>query len=82
MNTTDHKFDLNNFAGADQKYTLSISNTESVEDGSARRELDAAAAAHQRKIQLAVVFFALFVASIIFIGCVVIFATGSADDKK
>ena len=82
MNNTEPKFDLNNLSGMNQKYTVNLSNTESPEDGSARRELDAAAATHQRKIQFAIVLFALFIASIIFIGCVVIFATGSADDKK
>ncbi|MEN9868532.1 MAG: hypothetical protein RL748_4122 [Pseudomonadota bacterium] len=76
------QIDLGQLAQNNHRYELSLSNNETEQDGSARRALEAAAAAHQRRIQFAVVLFAMAVSSVVFAGCVFAFVTGTPDDKK
>ena len=76
------QIDLGQLAQNNHRYELSLSNSETDADASARRALEAVAAAHQRRIQFAVILFAMAVSSVIFAGCVYAFATGTPDDKK
>jgi hypothetical protein len=75
------QINLGQFVGKDHKYELSVSN-ESPEDAAARRSKEAAEAELKRKMTFAIFCFSLFIISIVFMGCVYIFATGAVDDKK
>ena len=75
------EINLGHFVGKDHKYELSVSN-ESPEDAVAQRSEEAADAEQKRKMSFALFCFSLFMISIVFSGCVYIFATGAADDKK
>ena len=79
---TTGQIDLGQLSQNNHRYELSLSNSETEEDGSARRALEAAAAEHQRRIQFAIIIFAMLVSSVVFAGCVYAFVTGSPDDKK
>ena len=75
------QINLGQFVGKDHKYELSVSN-ESPEDAISRRSEEAADARLKRKMSFALFCFSLFIISIVFTGCVYMFAAGSADDKK
>lgn len=72
---------LGQLIGKDHKYDVSISN-ESAEDASARRLLEAAEAAQKRRIALTLFWFALLFVTVLFSGCIYVFATGAPEDKK
>jgi pilus assembly protein TadC len=78
---TEQQINLGQMVGSDGRYELSVSN-ESPEDAAARRSLEAAEAALKRRMSLGLFVFALILASVVFAGCVYVFAAGSADDKK
>jgi lipopolysaccharide export LptBFGC system permease protein LptF len=78
---TEQQINLGQMVGSDGRYELSVSN-ESPEDAAARRSLEAADAALKRRLSLGLFVFALILASVVFAGCVYVFAAGSADDKK
>jgi Mg2+/citrate symporter len=63
------------------KYEIAASN-ESAEDAAARRALEAADAQHQRLMRTSLFYFALLIVLVVFTGCVYVFASGNADDKK
>lgn len=73
--------DFGKMVGQDQKYEISMKN-ESAEDGSARRDKDAADAALKRIQSLSLFLFAMALTAVVFAGCVYTFATGAAEDKK
>lgn len=72
---------LGQLIGRDHKYDLSIKN-ESPEDADARRSNEIADAKQKRDINLILFWFALAFVSILFLGCIYIFATGAPEDKK
>ena len=78
---TEQQINLGQMVGSDGRYELSVSN-ESPEDATARRSRESADATLKRRMSLGLFVFALILASIVFGGCVVVFAAGSADDKK
>jgi hypothetical protein len=78
---SDEQINLGQLVGKDHKYELSISN-ESPEDAVARREKDAADAALKRTMTLSLFFFALALVAVVFGGCLYVFATAGAEDKK
>jgi pilus assembly protein TadC len=78
---TEQQINLGQMVGSDGRYELSVSN-ESPEDAAARRSLEAAEATLKRRMSLGLFVFALLLASVVFAGCVYVFAAGSADDKK
>lgn len=79
--STEPQINLGQIVGKDHKYELSVSN-ETSEDAAVRRSKEIADAELSRKMTYALFCFALFIISIIFVGCVYTFATGVADDKK
>ena len=78
---TEQQINLGQMVGSDGRYELSVSN-ESPEDAAARRSTEAADANLKRRMSLGLFIFALILASIVFSGCVYVFARGTADDKK
>jgi hypothetical protein len=78
---TEQQINLGQMVGSDGRYELSVSN-ESPEDAAARRSNEAAEASLKRRMSLGLFIFALLLASVVFAGCVYVFAAGSADDKK
>ncbi|WNB74043.1 hypothetical protein [Methylomonas koyamae] len=77
----DPQINLGQIVGKDHKYELSVSN-ETPEDATARRAREVAEAELKRKMSYALFCFALFIVSIVFGGCVYLFATGTGEDKK
>ena len=73
--------DLTQFLGKDQRYSLSVSN-ELVEDAAVRRQQEIEDNRLKRKMTFSLFIFALLIASVVFIGAVYLFITGSPDDKK
>ena len=73
--------DLGQLVSQGHKYELNIGK-EPPEDAAARRAAGAADAALKRKMTYVLFCFALIVTAIVFGGCVYVFASGSADDKK
>jgi lipopolysaccharide export LptBFGC system permease protein LptF len=78
---TEQQINLGQMVGSDGRYELSVSN-ESPEDAAARRSNEALEANLKRRMSLGLFIFALLLASVVFAGCVYVFAAGSADDKK
>ena len=78
---TEQQINLGQMVGSDGRYELSVSN-ESPEDAAARRSRESADATLKRRMSLGLFVFALILASVVFAGCVYVFAAGSADDKK
>jgi hypothetical protein len=72
---------LGRLADANHRYDLTVSN-ESPEDAQARRLNEAAEATLARRMRLMLFCFALAFVSVVFAGCVHLFATGTAEDKK
>lgn len=75
------EINLGQIVGKNHKYELSISN-ETPEDASARRRREIADAALKRKMTYLLFLFAIFMVAVIFGSCILIFITGSAEDKK
>ncbi|QPK63967.1 hypothetical protein IVG45_03015 [Methylomonas sp. LL1] len=75
------EINLGQIVGKDHKYELSVSN-ETAEDAAARRSKESADAELKRNMTYMLFFFALMIIGVVFAGCVYIFATGAADDKK
>ncbi len=73
--------DLGQLVSQGHKYELNIGK-EPPEDAAARRAADAADAGLKRKMTYVLFCFALIVTAIVFGGCLSVFASGSADDKK
>jgi hypothetical protein len=78
---SDEQINLGQIVGKDHKYELSISN-ESAEDATARRVKEAADADLKRKMTFGLFLFALVMVAVVFGGCIYVFATASAEDKK
>ena len=75
------QINLGQIVGKDHKYELSVSN-ESPEEAAARRAKEASDAELKRKMTFVLFLFALGVTGVVFGGCIYVFATGAADDKK
>jgi hypothetical protein len=75
------QINLGQMVGGDGRYELSVTN-ESPEDAAARRLRESADATLKRRMSLGLFIFAMILASVVFSGCVYVFAAGSADDKK
>jgi len=72
---------LGRLADTTHRYDLTVSN-ESPEDAKARRLSEAAEATLARRMRLMLFCFALLFVSVVFTGCIYLFATGTAEDKK
>jgi hypothetical protein len=75
------EINLGQLVGKDHKYELSVSN-ETPEDAAARRSKETADAELKRKMTYALFLFSLLIVAVVFLGCVYVFASGTADDKK
>ncbi|MBS3954609.1 MAG: hypothetical protein KGZ88_16780 [Methylomicrobium sp.] len=78
---SDSQINLGQIVGNDHKYELSVSN-ETPEDATARRAREMAEAELKRKMTYSLFCFALLVVSVVFGGCVYLFAVGTVEDKK
>lgn len=78
---SEAELNITNLVRSGHKYELNASN-ETSEDAEARRVNEAAEAKFARQIRGAVVVFALLMVGVLFVGCLVMFATGNPDDKK
>ena len=81
---TESQVNLNQIIGQNQpnhKYELRANN-ESAEDAIARRVQEAADADLRRQKDFILFWFALIFVTVIFFGCVYLFASGGPDDKK
>lgn len=79
--SSEQQINLGQIVGKDHKYELSVSN-ETPEDAAARRAKEAADADLKRKMTFGLFLFALALISIVFAGCIYVFASGSLDDRK
>jgi len=80
-NSGNDQINLGQIIGSDHRYALTINN-EAPEDASVRRSNEMAEAVLKRKMSYILFCFALFAVGTIFMGCMYVFATGTADDKK
>jgi hypothetical protein len=77
----ESRIDIGQLAASGHRYEVNVSS-ESAEDAAARRGKEAADARLGRVIRLLLVVFAVLLTSAIFAGCVIVFASGSPDDRK
>ena len=80
-NSGNPPIDLSQIVDRDHRYELSVSN-ETSEDAAARGAQEMADADLKRKMAYALFWFALSLVGVVFVGCVYIFSTGTAEDKK
>lgn len=77
----DPQINIGQILTKDHKYELSVSN-EKPEDAAARRLNESADADLKRKMLFGLFCFSLVVVGVVFAGCIYLFATGTAEDKK
>ncbi|MEQ1557444.1 MAG: hypothetical protein ABL933_00720 [Methyloglobulus sp.] len=77
----DPQINIGQILSKDHKYELSVSN-EKPEDAAVRRTNETADAELKRKMTFSLFCFSLLIISAVFVGCIYLFATGTAEDKK
>jgi hypothetical protein len=77
----DPQINIGQILSNDHKYELSVSN-EKPEDGAVRRIIETADAELKRKMTFSLFCFSLLIVGVVFVGCIYLFATGTAEDKK
>ncbi len=77
----DPQINIGQILSKDHKYELSVSN-EKPEDAAVRRTNETADAELKRKMTFSLFCFSLLIISAVFVGCIYLFSTGTAEDKK
>lgn len=77
----DPQINIGQILNKDHKYELSVSN-EKPEDAAVRRLNENADAELKRKMLFALFCFSLLIVGTLFAGCIYLFASGTAEDKK
>ncbi len=81
MADDDQQINIGQILSKNHKYELSVSN-EKPEDAEVRRTNETADAELKRKMTFILFCFSLLAVGVVLTGCIYLFATGTAEDKK